>query len=99
MQLGDTVNLVRKYTGHVLDCELIEVLANRKTPCVVVRWKGHRDTFQLDVDKNLVLAMEASQRERHQMRIWWGISEEHRKELTELFWKTRKNGASNGRRT
>ncbi len=99
MQLGDTVNLVRKYTGHVLDCELMEVLAKGKTPMVVVRWRGHRESFKLDVDKNLVLAIDATQRHRHQMRIWWEISEEHRKALTELFWKTRKNGASHGRRT
>lgn len=92
MQVGDSVNLVRKYTGHILDTELVEVLWRTPRPAVVVRWKGHRELFKLDLDKNLVLAIDATQHHRHQMRIWWEISEAHRKTLTELFWETRKKG-------
>lgn len=97
MQLGDTVNLIRKITKDILHVELVEVLHRNPKPAVVVRWKSDRSRYKLDLDKNLVLAIEATQRHRHQMKIWWEISEEHRKALTELFWSTRKKGASNGR--
>jgi hypothetical protein len=99
MQLGDTVNLVRKITKDILAVELIEVLHRSPRPAVVVRWKSDRARYKLDLDKNEVLAIDATQRHRHQMRIWYEISEEHRKTLTDLFWITKKKGASNGRRT
>lgn len=92
MQLGDTVNLVRKHTGHVLDTELIEVLWRTSTPAVVVRWKSDRYRYKLVLDKNAVLAIDATTRHRQDMRAWWEISEAHRKALTELFWDTRRKG-------
>jgi len=93
MQLGDTVNLVRKYTGHILDCELIEVLRHGSKPMVVVCWRNKRaSTYKLDLDKNQVLAIDATQRHRQDMLAWWEISEAHRKELTELFWDVKKKG-------
>lgn len=98
MQLGDTVHLIRKISKEVLPVELIEVLANQRVPVVVVRWKSDRAKYKLDLERNLVLAIDATASHRQSMRVWYEISEEHRKELTELFWKTRKNGASNGRR-
>lgn len=99
MQLGDNVNLVRKFTKELLPVELIEVLHRQPRPAVVVRWKSDRARYKLDLDKGLVMAIDATQHHRHQMRIWYEISDDHRKALTELFWKTKKNGASNGRRT
>jgi len=99
MQLGDKVNLVRKYTKEILPVELIEVLHRSPKPAVVVRWKSDRARYKLDLDKGLVLAIDATQHHRQQMRVWYEISEEHRKALTELFWITKKTGAKNGRRT
>lgn len=99
MQLGDTVHLIRKISKEVLPVELVEVLANQRTPVVVVRWKSDRAKYKLDLEKNLVLAIDATTSHRQAMRVWYEISEEHRIALTDLFWKTRKNGASNGRRT
>lgn len=92
MQLGDTVNLVRKISNEVLPVELIEVLHRSKTPAVVVRWKSDRARYKLDLDKNLVLAIDATQRSRETMRAWYSISEEHRIALTKLYWDTRKKG-------
>lgn len=93
MQVGDTVNLVRKYTGDVLECELTEVLHRTPKPMVVVCWSKKRSaTYKLDLDKNLVLAIDATANHRQSMRVWWEISEPHRKALTELFWKVRKEG-------
>lgn len=90
MQLGDTVNLVRKITHEILAVELVEVLAKQRTPCVVVRWKSDRARYKLDLERNLVLAIDATQSHRQAMRVWYEISEPHRKALTELFWSTRK---------
>lgn len=99
MQLGDTVHLIRKISKEVLRVELVEVLANQRLPMVVVRWKSDRAKYKLDLEKNLVLAIDATANHRQSMRVWYEISEDHRIALTELFWRTRKNGASNGRRT
>jgi len=92
MRLGDTVNLIRKISNEVLPVELIEVLVRSKTPAVVVRWKSDRARYKLDLDKNLVLAIDATPRSRQAMKVWYSISEEHRKALTELFWDMRKKG-------
>ncbi len=93
MQLGDTVNLIRKISNEVLPVELIEVLSRQRTPAVVVRWKSDRARYKLDLEKNLVLAIDATQRSREAMRQWYTISEEHRIALTRLFWDTRKKGS------
>ena len=99
MQLGDTVHLIRKISKEVLPVELVEVLANQRTPVVVVRWKSDRAKYKLDLERNLVLAIDATSNHRQSMRVWYEISEPHLKALTELFWKTRKEGgATNGRR-
>ena len=99
MQVGDTVHLIRKISKEILHVELVEVLANQKAPAVLVRWKSDRARYKLDLDKNLVLAIDATTSHRQSMRVWYEISEEHRLALTDLFWKTRKNGgATHGRR-
>lgn len=97
MQLGDTVNLIRKITNELLPVELTRVLTTSSKPAVEVRWKSDRNRYKLDLVKNEVLAIDATQHHRHQMRVWWTISEDHRIALTELFWTMRKKGASNGR--
>lgn len=92
MQLGDTVNLIRKISNEVLPVELIEVLDRNKTPAVVVRWKSDRARYKLDLEKNLVLAIDATTNHRQAMRVWYTISEEHRISLIRLFWDKRKKG-------
>lgn len=92
MQLGDTVNLIRKITHEVLPVELTRVLTTSSKPAVEVRWKSDRARYKLDLDKNEVLAIDATQHHRQQMRVWYTISEPHRKELTELFWNERRKG-------
>lgn len=92
MQIGDTVNLVRKISNEVLHVELTQVLTKTSTPAVEVRWRSDRHRYKLDLDKNLVLAIDATANHRQSMRVWYSISEEHRKALTELFWNMRKKG-------
>jgi hypothetical protein len=92
MHLGDTVNLIRKITNEVLPVELIEVLSRQRTPAVVVRWKSDRARYKLDLEKNAVLAIDATTSHRHHMKVWYTISEEHRIALTQLFWDQRKTG-------
>ena len=92
MQLGDTVNLIRKISNEVLEVELVEILAGQRLPMVVVRWKSDRAKYKLDLEKNLVLAIDATANHRQAMRSWYTISEEHRIALTRLFWDMRKTG-------
>ncbi len=90
MQIGDTVNLVRKITGELLPVTLTNVLTKTSNPMVEVRWKSDRHRYKLDLEKNLVLAIDSTNDHRQSMRVWYTISEPHRKELTELFWNMRK---------
>ncbi len=92
MQVGDTVNLVRKITGEVLPVELTQVLVTSAHPAVEVRWKSNRHRYKLDLVKGEVLAIDSTQDHRHSMRVWYTISEEHLKQLTELYWTQRRSG-------
>ena len=92
MELGDTVNLVRKITHELLPVTLVEVLAKAATPAVVVRWKSDRNRYKLDLVKGEVLAIDCTPSHRQSMRSWYTISEEHRLELTKLYWVERKKG-------
>lgn len=97
MQLGDTVHLIRKISKEVLPVELVEVLTKQKTPAVVVRWKSDRARYKLDLERNLVMAIDATTNHRQSMRVWYEVAEEHRQALIELFFKSRKKGAVYGR--
>ncbi len=94
MQIGDTVNLVRKITGELLPVELTEVLVRSPTPAVEVRWPvgaaSNRYTYKLDLVKGEVLAIDATLNHRQTMRIWYRINETDKAALTELFWSKRK---------
>lgn len=98
MQIGDTVNLVRKITGEILPVTLTEVLSKSAKPAVEVRWKSDRHRYKLDLVKNEVLAIDCTHDHRQSMRSWYTINEEHRKELIELYWKQRKGGVTIGNR-
>ena len=94
MQVGDTVNLVRKITGELLKVELTKVLVNGTKPCVEVQWRSeqavNRSSYKLDLEKNEVLAIDSTPHHRQQMRRWYTVSEDHKKELTELYYYMRK---------
>lgn len=90
MQIGDTVNLVRKISGELLPMELTAVLSKLTKPAVEVRWKSDRHRYKLDLVKGEVLAIDSTHDHRQSMRVWYTISEEHRLALTELFWDTRR---------
>lgn len=84
MQVGDTVNLIRKITNEVLPVELVEVCGGSSGMSVLVQWKSTRHRYKLDLVKNEVLAVDSTQGHRQSMRAWYSINEEHRKQLTEL---------------
>lgn len=90
MQIGDTVNLVRRISGETLPTTLTEVLTSSAVPCVEVRWKSDRYRYKLDLVKGEVLAIDSTVGHRQQMKLWYTISEEHRKALTGLYWEMRK---------
>lgn len=93
MQVGDTVKLIRKITNEPLETELTGVLTRGTSPAVEVAWrKDRRYRYKLDLSKNEVLAIDATQDHRQTMRAWYRLSEEDRSALTELFWMERKKG-------
>lgn len=92
MKLGDSVNLIRKITNEILPVTLDQILTKNAQPMVEVYWKSNRYRYKLDLTKNLVLAIDATNDHRQSMRVWYTISEDHRKALTELFWNTKRKG-------
>lgn len=90
MQIGDTVNLVRRITGELLPVELTKVLVETNHPTVEVRWKTDRHRYKLDLDSGVVSAIDSTAHHRQQMRAWYTISEDHKSQLIELFWFMRK---------
>lgn len=93
MRVGDTVKLFRKITNEPLEMELTGVLAKGVTPAVEVSWlKDRRYRYKLDLSKNEVLAIDATQSHRQSMRAWYQLSEEDRAALIALFWVERKKG-------
>ncbi len=90
MDVGDTVNLIRKITGELLPVELTEVLAKTPNPAVEVRWKSNRHRYKLDLVKNEVLAIDSTIGHRQSMRSWYTVFEDDRVKLVELFWAHRK---------
>jgi hypothetical protein len=92
MQIGDTVNLIRKITGEVLPTTLTDVLHKQTTPAVEVRWKSDRYRYKLDLLKDEVIAIDSTNAHRQTMRLWYSINLEHKAQLLELFWKMRKTG-------
>lgn len=92
MQVGDTVNLVRKITGELLPVTLDKVLTNGTKPAVEVIWRSPRHRYKLDLVANEVLAIDSTPGHRQSMRAWYLVSEPHREALTLLFWSMRKKG-------
>lgn len=92
MQIGDTVKLVRKISKDILEVELTAYLVKLATPAVEVRWKSDRYRYKLDLIKDEVLAIEATQSHRQTMRSWYSVLESDRKALTESFWLEKKKG-------
>lgn len=90
MDIGDTVNLVRKITLEKLPLTLTEVLVHRSKPAVVACWKSIRNSYLLNLDTNEVLAIDMKPDHRQQMRRWYTIDEDDRRALVELFWATKK---------
>lgn len=95
MQTGDWVKLVRKITGEVLVVTLTELLTHSNKPVVEVEWKAERgigvERYRLDLEKNVVSAVDGSQRYKASIRAWWLIDEDDRKQLLDTYWAARKN--------
>lgn len=86
LKLGDTVYLIRKVSGHVLEMELTS-LGRQGRPLAEVAWKNQRCfTYKLDLELNEVIAQDASPKHRADMKRCWEVWEPHRKLLKELFY-------------
>ncbi len=89
LNLGDTVYLVRKLSGHVLVTQLVAV-AKLGKPQAEVEWVNQRCfKYKLVLEANQVIALDASPKHRSEMLRLWEVWEPHRELLKKLFYDTR----------
>ena len=85
IKVGSTIYLIRKVSNHVLETELIEI-GRIGRPNVEVKWLSNGAyKYRLDLENNLVLALNESQRHRQEMKRWYTVWEPQRKLLIETF--------------
>lgn len=91
LSIGDTIYLVRKISGHVLETQLVAV-AKLGKPQVEVEWLNQRCyKYKLDLEGNRVLALYCSPKHRADMLRLWEVWEPHRQLLKQLFYNTLRN--------
>lgn len=85
LKIGSTVYLVRKISGHIVECELTAI-GKQGTPKAEVRWLNNgRYVYELNLERNEVIAQDATVKHRQEMRLWYTVWEPHRKALNVLF--------------
>ena len=81
IKIGSVIYLVRKVSGHVLETELT-ALGKQGRPLAEVEWLNQRSyRYKLDLEANVIHALDASIKHRADMRRLWEIWEPHRKLL------------------
>lgn len=86
--IGETVYLVRKISGHLLEMKLTAVSIGT-VPQVEVEWlKSYKYQYRLDLKKNTVHAIDATQKHKEEMKLWYEIWEPQRKLLIKLCEET-----------
>ncbi len=83
-KIGSTVYLVRKISGHVLECKLISFSVG-KVPQVEVEWlKSYHYQYKINLEDNTVHAIDATARHKTEMKLWYECFEPQRKQLIKL---------------
>lgn len=100
-EIGCTIYLIRKLSGHVLETKLNAVSIGL-VPQVEVEWlKSYHYTYRLNLKENTVHAIDATQKHKDEMKLWYEVWETQRKlliklceEITAKEKKRKKNGTS-----
>lgn len=88
VSMGDTVYLVRKVSGHVLEMKLTAVSIGT-IPQAEVEWlKSYKYQYRLNLKENTVHAIDATQKHKDEMRLWYEVWEPQRKLLIKLCEET-----------
>lgn len=82
--MGSVVYLVRKISGHLIETKLTG-LSTGKVPEVEVEWlKSYKYVYRLNLRDNVVRAVEATNKHKEEMRLWYEIYEPQRQQLIKL---------------
>jgi hypothetical protein len=79
MKIGSSVYLVRKISNHVTEM-ILEDIGER---CVEVRF-NLQNRYRLELEKNEVVAIDATIKHRQDMKAWWTIWEPQRITLLKM---------------
>ncbi len=84
IEIGSTIYLVRKISGHLLETKLT-ALSIGKVPEVEVEWlKSYKYCYRLNLRDNTVHALDATHKHKEEMRLWYQLYEPQRKLLIKL---------------
>lgn len=87
-EIGSTIYLIRKLSGHVLETRLNAVSVGL-IPQVEVEWlKSYHYTYRLNLKDNTVHAIDATTKHKAEMRLWYEVWEPQRKLLVKLCEET-----------
>lgn len=83
-KIGDTIFLVRKISGHLVETKLTAFSVGA-IPQVEVSWlKSERYQYRLNLKENTVNALDATTKHKTEMRAWYEVWEPQRKLLIKL---------------
>lgn len=84
LSIGSIVYLIRKISGHVVETKLT-AFSTGNIPEVEVEWvKNYRDKYRLNLKDNTVHAIDATQKHKNEMKLWYEVYEPQRKQLINL---------------
>src|SRR6185436_18758116 len=84
VEIGSTIYLVRKISGHLLETKLT-AYSTGKIPEVEVEWlKSYKYTYRLNLRDNKVNALDATHKHKEEMKLWYEVYEPQRKLLIKL---------------
>jgi hypothetical protein len=93
MKVGSSVYLVRKISNHVTET-ILEEIGERY---VEVRF-NLQNRYKLDLEKNEVIALDATIKHRQDMKLWWTIWSPQRETLLKMC-KSQKTDTKKRRKT
>lgn len=88
LKIGDIIYLVRKISGHLIECKLTAVNIGT-IPKVEVEWvKNYRFQYVLNLKDNTVHAVDATTKHKDEMKLWYTVFEGQIKPLIKLCEET-----------
>ena len=84
IHIGCTIYLVRKISGHLIECKLLAYSVGT-VPQVELEWlKSYKYQYRINLSDNTVHALEATTKHKDEMKLWYNCYEPQRKLLIKL---------------